>query len=457
MAAEAPLPPVTHRRVWKVAGPIIVSNSTVPLIGLADTAVIGHLGEAGFIAAIALGAIVFNALYWVFGFLRMGTTGLAAQALGARDEGEMRSAFHRALMLGGGLGILLIVAQVPLAVAVFWAFDASAGVEALTRDYFAIRIWGAPAMLANFVVLGWFIGIQRSDVALYLQLYLNIANVLLDVLFVVGLGFDVAGVAYGTVLAEWSAAAAGVVCFVFFARRRTGAAFAAGDRLRLLDATALRRMLNVNGDIFVRSAFLMAAFLWLTARGAEQGDVTLAANGVLLHFFYLAAYALDGFAFAGEALVGESIGARNRRRFREAVVISSVWAVASAVLFAVAFALGGSTLIAMLTSVPEVRAAANLHLAWAVAFPVIAVASFQLDGIFIGATRTADMRNMMALSFAVYILAWWVLTPYGNHGLWAAFVIFNLARGITLGARYPGLSRSIEVSAPERSAPANVR
>ncbi|MEO0961290.1 MAG: MATE family efflux transporter [Pseudomonadota bacterium] len=435
--------PVTHSRVWAVAGPIIISNSTVPLIGIADTAVIGHLGEAAFLAAIALGAIIFSSLYWIFGFLRMGTTGLVAQALGARDTAEIRSAIHRAMVVGIVAGSILAVCQVPLSAAIFLVFEAGPQVETLAAEYFSIRIWGAPAMLVNFAILGWFIGLQRADIALYLQLYLNLANVALDVLFVVGVGMNVDGVALGTVIAEWTTVIAGVGLVVWHARRSTGAALAHGDQSRLWDMDALRRMLSVNGDIFIRSAFLMAAFVWLTMQGAAQGDIVLAANGVLLHFLYLAAYALDGFAFASEALVGESKGARDHARFRRAAVLSSVWAVASAVAFALIFWLLGAWFIGLLTSVADVRQTANTYLVWAVISPLAAVASYQLDGIFVGATRTADMRNMMALSFAIYIAAWWAFQPWGNHGLWAAFTLFSVVRGITLGLRYPSLERSI--------------
>jgi len=442
--AERVTPPaVTHRRVWAIAGPIIVSNSTVPLIGIADTAVIGHLGEAAYIAAIALGAIIFNALYWVFGFLRMGTTGLVAQALGAGDEREIRSAIHRAALVGVTVGALMVLLQMPVAGAIFLGFESGPQVEALAREYFAIRIWGAPAMLVNFAILGWFIGLQRADIALYLQLYLNLANLVLDVALVVGAGMDVDGVATGTVIAEWTTLIAGVVLVIHYARKRTGAAIGDGDVQRLWDAQALRTMLSVNGDIFIRSAFLLAAFIWLTAQGAVKGDVVLAANGILLHFFYLAAHALDAFAFASEALVGESKGAQDRARLRRAAILSSLWAGGSAVAFAIIFALFGSWFIGLLTSVPEVRNTAIAHLGWAILFPLVTVASFQLDGIFIGATRTSDMRNMMALSFAIFIAAWWLLQPYGNHGLWAAFILFNVARGITLAVRYPALERSV--------------
>lgn len=440
--ALAPVP-VTHRRVWAVAGPIIISNSTVPLIGIADTAVIGHLGEAAFIAAIALGAIIFSSLYWIFGFLRMGTTGLVAQALGARDSNEIRSAIHRAMLVGVAAGTLLVLCQKPLSAVIFFGFEAGPQVEMLAAEYFSIRIWGAPAMLVNFAILGWFIGLQRADIALYLQLYLNLANVALDVLFVVGVGMDVDGVALGTVIAEWTTVIAGIVLVIWYARHRTGAAFATGDQARLWNMDALRRMLSVNGDIFIRSAFLMAAFVWLTVQGAAQGDVVLAANGILLHFLYLAAYALDGFAFASEALVGESKGARDRARFRQAAVLSSIWALASAIAFAMVFWIFGAWFIGLLTSVAEVRETAVCYLAWAVVSPLAAVASYQLDGIFVGATRTADMRNMMALSFAIYIAAWWAFQPWGNHGLWAAFTLFSVVRGITLGLRYPSLERSI--------------
>ena len=431
-----------HLRAW----PLVFANAAIPLAAAVDTFVLGLSGNASELGGVALGGTVFSVFYWSFYFLRMGTTALAAQTRGRQDPDKIRAAIQRACLVGVTVGAAMIVLQLPLGGLVFEAFPAGDRVVALAGDYFAIRIWGAPAMLMNFAILGWFIGLQRADIALYLQLYLNLANLALDVLFVTGLGFTVDGVAFGTIIAEWTAMALGLVLVLRHARATTGALFASGDRVRLLDRAALATMLSVNRDIFIRSAFLMAAFVWLTLQGAAQSDLILAANGVLLHFFYLTAHALDGFAFASEAFVGESKGGGDRQRLRHAVRLTSVWAVAAALLFAFVFWLLGGWFISLLTNVAEVQETARTYLAWAILFPLVTVASFQLDGIFVGATRTGDMRNMMALSFAVYIGAWWALQPHGNHGLWAAFILFNVARGITLAARYPALERSVAAS-----------
>jgi MATE family multidrug resistance protein len=312
-------------------------------------------------------------------------------------------------------------------------------VEALARDYVGIRIWAAPATFANYALLGWFIGLGRTDIGLVLQLLLNLTNMVLDVLFVLGFGWDVRGVALGTVLAEMLAATVGLVLAARHVRR-LGAPW---SWPRLLQREALTRTLVVNGDIMVRSLALIAVFVWFMAQGARQGDVRLAANAVLMQFISMSAYFLDGLAFAAEALVGRAIGAGRRAMFSSAARLTTVWAVAVAGLLSLLLALLGGPCIDLLTVDPGVRGAARDYLPWAAGAPLLGVWAFQLDGIFIGATRTADMRRAMLLSLGIFLAAWWALLPWGNHGLWAALYVHYLARTATLSWYYPALLRSV--------------
>jgi MATE family multidrug resistance protein len=432
-----------YRQVITIAWPIILANIAVPLLGVVDTAVIGHLGQTAPLGAIAIGAQVFSFLYWGLGFLRMGTTGLTAQADGAGDTAEVRATLGRALLIALALAALLIGLQRPLAAGAFLVFETSSEIERLARSYFSIRIWGAPATLIGYAVLGWLIGLRDSRSVLVLQVFLNALNIVLDVLFVVGFGWGVRGVALGTLISEWSAALL-ALALVALKLRSSGHRAPGIDLARLLEPRALLATLRVNQDIFLRTVLLISAFAWFTRQGARAGDAVLAANHVLLQFLSFSAFFLDGFAFAAEALVGQAIGRNSRTQLQRAVRLSSVLAVATGALTTLAFAVLGTTIIDALTNVAEVRQVARRFLPYAVLHPIVGVWCFQLDGIFIGATKTADMRNAMIVSFAVYLVAWWLLwPPLENHGLWIAFLVFFVTRGVTLGMRYPALLRSV--------------
>jgi MATE family multidrug resistance protein len=353
--------------------------------------------------------------------------------------GEIGATLMRALLIAVAAGVLMIVCQIPISSISFALLSGSQAVEASAAEYFSIRIWGAPAALANFAFLGWFIGMGRARKALMLQLVLNSLNAILDVWFVLGLGLEVKGVAYGTVISENVAALAGLWLAIGMLKRR-GIRF---DLALILNRAAIRRVLGVNGDIMIRTVGVLFAFTWFTAKSAEGGDVILAANAVLMTLTHTAAYFLDGFAFAAETLTGQAIGAQRINRFRDAVRLSTLWAIAFSTVASAVFWFGGGLIIDFLTVNEEVRATAREYLIWAALVPITGVMAYQLDGIFIGATRTADMRNMMLLSVAVYLLMWATLTPIlGNHGLWAAIVIFLSLRAITLGLRYPALVRT---------------
>ncbi|SLN63566.1 DNA-damage-inducible protein F [Pseudoruegeria aquimaris] len=427
--------PLTHRRVLHIAVPIVLSNATVPILGAVDTGVVGQMGAAAPIGAVGIGAVILGAIYWIFGFLRMGTTGLASQALGADDRPEYVALLMRALLIGLSAGVLMIAAQALLFAGAFRVAPASPEVEALARDYMAIRIWSAPAAIALYGITGWLIAAERTRAVLLIQLWMNGANIVLDLWFVLGLGWGVQGVGFATFLAEWSGLALGLWCC-----RGAFAGAAWREWARIFDATRLRHMAMVNGDILIRSVLLQAIFVSFLFFGADLGDVPLAANQILLQFLHITAYALDGFAFAAEALVGQAMGARAAARLRRSAVMTSQWGLACVFLLSTCFALFGGTIIDVMTTAPDVRAEARIYLIYMVLAPLAGLASWMLDGIFIGATRTRDMRNMMLVSAVIYFAAVAVLLPaFGNHGLWAALLISFVARGLTLGLRYPAL------------------
>ncbi len=429
---------VTHRRVLNIAIPIVISNATVPILGAVDTGVVGQMGLAAPIGAVGIGAIILSALYWVFGFLRMGTVGLTAQASGNGDDAEVAALLTRGLLIGAMAGLVIIFLQIPLFWASFQVSPASAEVEGMARSYMQIRIWSAPAAIAIYAITGWLIAQERTRAVLVIQVWMNGLNILLDLWFVLGLGWGVEGVAFATFLAEWTGAALGL----WFCR----AAFAVPawrDWHQVFDGPRWINMMKVNGDILIRSLLLQAIFVSFLFLGSGLGDVKLAANQVLLQFLMITAYALDGFAFAAEALVGRAMGAKQRDILRRGALLTSGWGLLACALMTVGFALGGGAIIDLMTTAPLVRAEARVFLPYMIAAPLIGCASWMLDGIFIGATRSRDMRNMMAVSFIVYCASAAVLLPVlGNHGLWISLLISFIARGITLGLRYPALERA---------------
>jgi MATE family multidrug resistance protein len=428
---------ITHARVLRIAGPIVLSNATVPLLGAVDTGVVGQLGQAAPIGAVGIGAIVLATLYWAFGFLRMGTGGLAAQAHGAGDGVERSAVLWRALAVAGVAGLALIALQGPLFNAAFALAPASTGVEAMARDYLSIRIWGAPATIAEYAITGWLIALERTRAVFVLQLWINGVNIALDLWFVLGLGWGVPGVAAATLMAEITGLALGL----WFCR--DGLKGGRAVWARAAEAAALWRMAAVNGDIMIRSILLQASFTTFLFLGAAQGDLRLAANQVLLQFLEIAAYALDGFAFAAESLVGQAVGARSVAALRRAALVASGWALGGTILLCAAVALAGPALTDLMAADPAVRAEARLYLPWLVAAPLVGLASWMFDGIFTGATRTAEMRNTMLVSVAIYAAALAVLVPaWGNHGLWAALMVLNAARGATMAALWPRVERA---------------
>lgn len=427
-------------RTWQLAWPLILSSVSVPLLGVVDTAVMGHMPDAAYLGAVAVGALIFDFVYWAFGFLRMGTTGFTARALGAGDTEGLRLALARPLLIGAGIGLLIMASQWPIGAVAFALIDAGPDVAPLSEAYFRVRIWAAPVVLANYAVLGWIIGVQRPKLALLTQLVANLLNVALDLVFVLGLGWGVEGVALGSVLAQ----VGGLVAGLIVVRRVHGPIFAGLDWAALVDRGALGRLWSVNRDIFIRTLGLMTAFGWFTAQGADQGKVVLAANAVLFNLQLVMSYALDGFAHAAEVLVGEALGRSEagidppgaiRRSIRATMTFSALIAVA----FAAAWAIFGGVVIDALTDLPAIRAAARTYLPWAIGMPLVSVWCFQLDGICIGAMRTQAMRDGMLIALIGFVgVGVGAIAIWGNHGLWAAFMLFFALRAVTL---WPTLRR----------------
>ena len=431
---------LTHKRVLGVAIPIVLANATIPILGAVDTGVVGQMGLAAPIGAVGIGAIIISAIYWLFGFLRMGTTGLTAQAIGSNDHSETSALLVRGILIGLGAGLVLIMTQIPLFSAALGIAPASFEVESLAQEYLKIRVYSAPAAIAIFGITGWLIANERTRAVLVLMLLINSINIVLDFVFVLRLGWGVEGVAFATLIAEWS----GLFFGLWLARK----GFKNGywkNWSQIFDRARLTKMAKVNSDILIRSVLLEIAFVSFLFLGSSFDDATLAANQVLIQFLNITAYAMDGFAFAAEALVGKALGAKNRLIFRRSAVMTSQWGFGSVVVMALAFYVFGNTIINVMTTAEDVRVVSYDYLPWMVLAPLVGAAAWMLDGIFIGATRTADMRNMMFISFCIYLIALAFLLPkYDNHGLWASLIIFSIARGVTLGYKYPKLEASVE-------------
>ena len=431
---------ITHRTVWSLAGPIIASNISVPLVGAVDTAVVGRLPGPMYIGAVALGALIFSFLYWGFGFLRMGTTGFVARAAGAGDEEELSKTYIRVLLLALFFGLVVIAFGRPIVQLSLQIIDSSQTVENLAADYAHIRIWSAPATLCLYVFTGILIGLHNTLQVFLLQIVMNVINVVLDILFVLGMGMGVEGVAWASLIAEYSAALLGV----WILRKHFASAFNKPDWGQILELAPMLQLLRSSSHIFIRTLCLVFSFAFFTAQGARLGDLVLAANSILLHLQSIMAYGLDGFAHAVEALAGSAYGAHNRERFSRAVVLTTGWAAAAAVITSLIYLLLGDTILAWFSNQEAVLNMAATFLPWMIIAPVISVWSFQLDGIFIGVGHTREMRNAMVVSTLGYLALVWLLLPWlGNHGLFLALSLFMLLRALSLYLYFPGIKRAI--------------
>ncbi|MEP1217457.1 MAG: MATE family efflux transporter [Marinobacter sp.] len=415
----------------------MLTNLTVPLLGLVDTAVLGHLESPEYLGAVAVGANLFSILYWTFGFMRMGTTGLAAQAWGKRDEFAQIALLLRSVLLATAIGLLLILVHQPLIRLGLELMNPSEGVAALAAEYASIRIWSAPAVLCQYTLVGWLIGTQLPRGPMVMLIVANGLNIVLDILFVTGFGWNSRGVAMATVMAEYSAAAIGFRMVLL--RMPAGQGF---SRALFGQLTDYLKILRVNRYIMVRTIALLLVLAFFTAQGARQGDTILAANAVLITFLLVISNGLDGFANAAEALIGEAVGKNNRRQFHQVFRVAFRWSLWGSILFTVAFVLGGRFLISLLTGIEEVRTTAWLYLPWLWMLPLASVWGFLLDGVFIGATRTRDMQNTMLFSaLAVFLPVWWLTTGWGNHGLWFSLICLMLARAVSMGLLFLSHSR----------------
>ena len=435
---------ITYRYLISKAWPIILANAAVPLLGLVDTAVIGNIGSVEDLGAIAFGALIFSFVYWSFGFLRMGTTGFTAQAAGAGDEIEVRAVLGRALLMAVGLGTLLILLQWPIRLIAFLLLDGTDAVEILASDYFRIRIWGAPATLTNFALMGLLIGLGLGKSVLLVQLFLNGLNILLDVWFAAVLKLGVAGIALGTVVAEWlTVALAGYLIFRKLQQNKIpNESF--WPKARVLDKPMLMKTLSANADIMIRTLLLVFSFAFFVNQSARFGDVLLAANHILLQLISFAAFFLDGYAFVVEALTGTAIGAGQLVRFDLTVRRTSTLALVTAIGLAILTWVWGHLAVGLLTDITEVRSAAADMLFFAALYIACSFAAFQLDGVFIGASFTREMRNAATLSLLVFLLVWWLLErALGINGLWWAMIIYVVARAGALLMYFPSLRNSI--------------
>ncbi len=418
-----------NHKIWALAWPAILSNLSVAMLGLVDTAILGHLSDARYLGAVAIGGAILSFLYWGFSFLRMGTTGLVATATGAQNEEGARLALARSAVLALAIAALVMLSR-PLWLAVGLPLMApQADIAPWAESYVSIRAWSAPAVLLNYTVVGWFIGRQNTRWPMVFVVVTNLANIALDVLFVIGFGMLSDGAALATVCAEYL----GCALALYALRRNLGGWPGRALWQRLWDASAFRRLLRSNRDLFVRTCSLLFAFAFFTANSDNFGGATLAANTIIIQLLLLAAYAMDGFAYAAEALAGNRFGARDLSGMRQTVNGCARWCAGAAVIMSVAFALGQPVFFSLLTDLPEVREILSQYAPWLVLIPLLAAPSYLLDGVFIGTARTGPMMWTMLLSLLlVYLPLWYLTRGWGNHGLWLAFALFNASRGLSL-------------------------
>ena len=423
----------TTRDMWRIAAPMILSNISVPLLGMVDTGVTGHLDSPTYLGAVAIGGTIFTFLYLGMNFLRMGTTGIAAQNYGAGDYDALRVSLGQALIVSFGIALLILLLQAPIGAVSLTLLGGDAETQAHAATYFYIRVWSAPGTLANYALIGWFLGLQNARVPLYVFLTINLTNIVLDLLFVIVLGMDVDGVALASVIAEYTGFAVGVTFALRELRRHPGRWI----RERLTKLSAYMAFFSVNANLFVRTMALMFTFAFVTAQGARLGPAILAANAVLMNFQNLTSLGLDGIAHAAEAMVGKAVGKKDNRALQRTVALTLRWSLYFAAGFTALYVVAGPFIVRLLTDLPDVRETAMVYLPWLIASPLISVWCFLYDGVYVGMTRARAMRNIMVVStFGVFLPLWFVSQPLGNHGLWFALMGFMASRGIGMHLGY---------------------
>ncbi|MRT91400.1 MATE family efflux transporter [Ancylomarina sp. 16SWW S1-10-2] len=417
-----------NKKILDIALPNIVSNITIPLLGIVDLALMGHLGKVDFIGGIALGGVIFNFLYWGFSFLRMGTSGITAQAYGARNLHESILSLGRALSVAAVGSIIILLLQKPIALLSFSCINSEASVENIARSYYNIRIWAAPATISLYALTGWFIGMQNSKIPMTIAIICNIINISLSSYFVYGLNLDARGVALGTVIAQYC----GLILASFFIWRHYRRLFKYWTNRGLFKITELKNFVLVNKDIFIRTLCIIFVFTFFTTESASTNKTILAVNSLLLQFLFIFSYLMDGFAYAAEALVGKFIGAKNRKNFLLTVRYLFIWGIGISLIFTLFYALCSNWILSMLTNNTKIISAASPYLKWVILLPILSFASFIYDGIYIGATASAYMRKtMMAATILIFAPVYWILKDILlNHGLWIAMLSFMFARGL---------------------------
>ena len=420
----------SNREIIQIALPSIVSNITVPLLGLIDVTIVGHLGAASYIGAIAVGGMLFNIIYWIFGFLRMGTGGMTSQAYGKQDDGEMMRLLTRSLGVGTLIALTLLVLQYPIERIAFTCIETTPEIERLASLYFRLCIWGAPAVLGLYSFSGWFIGMQNSRYPMFIAITQNIVNILVSLVLVYGLEMKIEGVAIGTLVAQY----AGLFMAIALWMHRYKYLRPYAQLACLKDKDAMRRFFLVNRDIFLRTLCLVAVTVFFTSAGAAQGEVVLAVNTLLMQLFTLFSYIMDGFAYAGEALAGKHIGADNRTALKQMVRQLFVWGISLSLAFTLLYGIGGQSFLGLLTNEQSVIQASSVYFYWVLAIPFAGFAAFLYDGIFIGATATGLMlRAMVVASAAFFAIYFGCREVMGNHALWLAFITYLALRGIVQG------------------------
>lgn len=424
-----------NKNVLRLAIPNIISNLSVPLLGAVDTALVGHLDEVYYLGAIALGGMIFNFIFWGFGFLRMGTTGIAAQAFGENNKTESVMTLVRALLVAGVFGFLIVLLQAFIADLSFWLVEGSREVEEYTRIYFDIRIYSAPATLGLYAINGWFLGMQNARYPMIVTVVLNILNIILDVFFVYALNMHVDGVAIGTLIARYVGLLLAVALLVYKYRSWLNAYV----REKILEVEPIKKFFSVNRDIFIRTLCLIFTFSYFTAKSAEFGNVILAANSILLQLWMIVSYGIDGFAFAAESLIGRYTGSGNKDKVREAVKYCFIWGIGIGLAASLCYGLFDRSILTLFTDQQDVIKTALLFFSWTIAGPAVSSFCYIWDGIFIGATATVPMRNSMVIATVLVFLPAYLLSlPYlGNHALWMALTLFMFARGAALSLFAP--------------------
>ena len=428
----------THdQQILHIALPAIISNITVPLLGMVDMAIVGHIGDATYLGAIAVGSMLFNVVYWLFGFLRMGTGGLTSQAYGSEDRVEQKRILFRSLAIAALVGVLFILLQMPIRNLAFHLLGATQEVRLLASRYYAICVWGAPAVLGLYSMTGWFLGMQNSRFPMFVSILQNVINILCSLLFVFALRMKIEGVAWGTLIAQYVGFSMALLLFMSrYKAHRTEQV----SLKELFHWEAMKRFFVVNRDIFLRTLCLVAVTLYFTSVGARQGDLVLAVNALLMQLFTFYSYFMDGFAYAGEAVCGRYLGARQRSDFYTTIRRLFLWGGGLMLLFTLLYAGAGTSFVNLLTDDAQVLAEATIYLPWVAFIPLTGMAAFLLDGVYIGATATRPMLLSMLVATVLFFSIYLLFSPIiSNHALWLAFLIYLSARGGLLALYLPRL------------------